>query len=196
MKEKINSIFDDESLDNEAKREALVESLKDFVPKGRLTEYADKLKQVEKERDDANAELKTIKDANMTAEQKLQAERDKFAKDQTLLAKKINEVDVRSMFASAGLEQAKIDELVEKIVSEDGDKSKLLAQSFIDTFNEIKESTKKTTTTELLKNTPAPVVNNSNKPEITKEDFTKMTYGEKKQLFAENPETFKKLSNE
>jgi hypothetical protein len=194
MKDKINAIFDDDTLDEEAKKTALLESTKDFVPKARLTEYADKLRTAEKERDDVNTELKTIKDASMTAEQKAKADMDKFKQDQLLLSKKLNEVDVRTLFTGAGLEQAKIDELVEKVVSDDHDKSIALANSFVAIFNDVKENTKKTTTTDLLRNTPAPVVSNSTPKEISKDDFKNMAYGDKKQLFAENPEQFKKLS--
>lgn len=193
---KIKEVLNNEELTQvDEKVKAIIEAVGEFIPKGKFNELNKKYKDLEREKASLLEEFEDFKKSKMTEDEKKEAELKKFEQDKIELAKKLNEVKAREIFVNAGLNQEKINELLAKVVSEDSEKTLELANSFVEVFKEIKETTKKETITDLLKDTPQPVVNNSNGKEITKEDFIKMDYSEKKQLFIENPELFNKLSN-
>lgn len=109
--------------------------------------------------------------------------------------------------------QRDYDELVKKVAVSDN-KAKLLALGYDDTLatetaeamangeldkvfaNQKKhlDAMEKKVRSEILKDTPKPGGGNGDKT-ITKEDFAKMTYGERAKFYEENPEKYNELTN-
>lgn len=200
MKDKIKEILSelelenvDEVVDNIAKEVALF-----TVPKTKYKDISDRLKSVQSEKDDVESELEELKNKNMSEDDKKAKEYADFEKKNKALSRELNKVKAREIFKNAKIDEDKIDDLLEKVVSEDEKSTLELANSFAEILKVKVDETQKETETNLLENTPKPSVktqtNESKK--YTKEDFIKMSYLEKKNLLSTDKEQYNKLLSE
>lgn len=200
MKDKIKEILSelelenvDEVVDNIAKEVALF-----TVPKTKYKDISDRLKSVQSEKDDVESELEELKNKNMSEDDKKAKEYADFEKKNKALSRELNKVKAREIFKNAKIDEDKIDDLLEKVVSEDEKSTLELANSFAEILKVKVDETQKETETNLLENTPKPSVktqtNESKK--YTKEDFINMSYLEKKNLLSTDKEQYNKLLSE
>ena len=197
MKEKITEILNDETIetvdervDKIAKEIALL-----TVPKDKYNSMSERVKKVEAEKSELQTKYDDLEKKNMTAEELKNKELEDIAKQRKELALEKNKVKAEGLFKKANIEDKQIEGLLDKVVSEDETKTIELANSFIEILNSKVEETKKQTTTDLLTGTKKPDVKASgNEPKtITLEDFKKMSYGEKKNLLANDAEKYNEL---
>lgn len=200
MKDKIKEILSelelenvDEVVDSIAKEVALF-----TVPKTKYKDISDRLKSVQSEKDDVESELEELKSKNMSEDDKKAKEYADFEKKKKALDKELNKVKAKEIFKNANIDEDKIEDLLEKVVSEDEKTTLELANSFAEILKVKVDETQKETETNLLENTPKPSVktqtNESKK--YTKEDFINMSYLEKKNLLSTDKEQYNKLLSE
>ena len=194
MKEKITEILNDETLETvEEKVEKLSKELALLVvPKDKYNTLSERVKKIEGEKNTIQEELDTLKEKNMTDEEKKNKELENLSKKEKELAIKTNRLTAKELFQNANIDNDQIESLLDKVVSEDETKTTELANSFIEILNKKVDDTKKQTTTSLLTSTAKPLTKSSgNEPkEITIEDFSKMSYQDRKQLYYDDPKKY------
>ena len=200
MKEKIKEILSeleiedvDKTVDNIAKEMALL-----TVPKNKYNDLSDKLKKVQGEKTTIEEELEDLKSKNLSDEEKVAKQQELLEKKAKELSKELNSVKARKIFQSANINEEKIDDLLAKIVSEDEKATLELANSFADILKANTETIQKQTEASLLENTPKPNVKTeaNHQKKYTKEDFKRMSYSEKKDLFSTDREQYNQLLSE
>lgn len=197
MKEKIKGILAeleidnvDEVVDNIAKEVAL-----HTVPKDKYNDVSNRLKNVESEKSTIETELEDLKNKNLTDEQKLAKDQADLEKKTKELNKELNKLKAKDIFKNANIADDKIEELLGKVVSDDEKTTLDLANSFADILKTNTEAAKAQASADLLTSTPKPSVkaDSSNSKTYTKEDFIKMSFQEKKDLFATDAEQYNSL---
>jgi hypothetical protein len=167
------------------------------VPKSTYNELNQKYKNEQATNTSISEELEGYKATAKTVPQK-ENELAEALKSNKELARTVNRLQAKEILREANISNEKIDELLEQIVVEDTDKTLQLAQSFASVLKKEIDDTKKSTEEKLLKNTPKPNVKTPEEGDksITKEDFLKMTYSEKKELFKTNKDLYDKFTSE
>ena len=200
MKEKIKEILSEFELenvdgvvDNIAKEVALL-----TVPKNKYNDLSERLKSVQTEKETVESELEDLKSKNLSDDERRAKEQADFEKKSKALAVELNKVKAKEIFKEANIEEDKINELLEKVVSEDEKSTLALANSFADILKTKVNETQKQTETNLPENTPKPSVKTQpNEPKkYTKEDFINMSYLEKKNLLSTDKEQYNQLVSE
>lgn len=200
MKEKIKEILSefelenvDSIVDNIAKEVALL-----TVPKNKYNDLSDRLKSVQTEKETVESELEDLKNKNLSEDERRTKEQADFEKKTKQLSIELNKVKAKEIFKDANIEEEKINELLEKVVSEDEKSTLSLANSFAEILKNKVDETQKQTETNLLENTPKPSVKaQPNEPKkYTKEDFINMSYLEKKNLLSTDKEQYNQLISE
>lgn len=200
MKEKIKEILSefelenvDSIVDNIAKEVALL-----TVPKNKYNDLSDRLKSVQTEKETVESELEDLKNKNLSEDERRTKEQADFEKKTKQLSIELNKVKAKEIFKDANIEEEKINELLEKVVSEDEKSTLSLANSFAEILKNKVDETQKQTETNLLENTPKPSVKTQpNEPKkYTKEDFINMSYLEKKNLLSTDKEQYNQLVSE
>lgn len=200
MKEKIIEILKDESLTTpEEKSEAIAKGLATLViPKDKFNSLSEKNKALESEKESIANELEELKTKTMSEEEKKTKEQEKFEKQRKELSLELNKIKAKEIFKDANIAEDKVEELLGKVVSDDEAKTLELANSFASILKTNTENAKKEAETGLLEDTPKPAVKakaNGNQA-TTIEDFVKMSYSEKKQLFESNPDQYNQLTEQ
>lgn len=200
MKDKIKEILSELELENVdnivdkiTKEIALL-----TVPKNKYNDLSDRLKNVQEEKTTIETELEELKSQNLSDEDKRKKEQEDFDKKTKELSIQLNKVKAKEIFKEAKISDEKIEELLQKVVSEDEKNTLDLANSFAEILKTKVDDTKKQTETDLLENTPKPNVKtqpNGSKT-YTKEDFLKMSYSEKKNLLNTDREQYNQLLSE
>lgn len=137
--------------------------------------------------DEANAKLKE----GMTAEELIaQREKDAAEKERDFTMKS-NALDAKAIFVGSGyFDEEEIEGLVTRVTTEDAEATKAFAQSIVETVKKQRETVEQSTKDKLLKDNPhlggAGAAN-----AITKENFDKLSYDEKRKLVEENPDLLK-----
>lgn len=135
------------------------------------TEYSTKLKL-------ANDELSKYKPTSKTdAEKELETKQAEIEKKELEIAKKERQLQLRDKLTEKGLSPD-----IAKFLNVDDDMDKFVDE-FSGTFNSM-----------LVNNGYKPSTSNKNSKGITKDDFAKMNYMERSNLYDTNPELFKLLS--
>ena len=101
-------------------------------------------------------ELKALKEASMTDAEKLQAELDKAKEAQAIYNKELSKLRAKEIFVSAGLTEADYSSILDAVVSEDEETTKVRAKSMVDLISAQKAAVEKAVKAELLKGTPKP----------------------------------------
>lgn len=200
MKEKITEILNDETLETtEEKVEKLSKELALLtVPKDKFNNLSERVKKIESEKDELQGKYDALEKQNMSDEELRKKELADIEKMKTEIAIEKNRTKAERLFQTAKIDDKQIESLLDKVVSEDENKTIELTNSFIEVLNIKVDETKKQTETDLLNGTPKPDVKASgNAPkELTLEDFKNMSYGEKKQLFTENVDKYNEFINQ
>ena len=140
-------------------------------------------------------ELKELQEKSMTAEEKLKLELEKAAEAQAKYAKELSKLRATEIFVTAGLSEEDYTPLIDIVVSEDEEVTKVRAKSMVDVIASQKKAVEKTVKAELLKGTPKPEPGEPFKP-MTLEEFRKMSLMEKQRFARENPELYQEIYKE
>ena len=140
-------------------------------------------------------ELKELQEKTMTAEEKLKLELEKAAEAQAKYAKELSKLRATEIFVTAGLSEEDYTPLIDIVVSEDEEVTKVRAKSMVDVIASQKKAVEKTVKAELLKGTPKPEPGEPFKP-MTLEDFRKMSLMDKQRFARENPELYQEIYKE
>lgn len=140
-------------------------------------------------------ELKELQEKNMTAEEKLKLELEKAAESQAQYKRELAKLRATEIFVAAGLIEDDYKTLLDIVVSEDEEATKVRAKSMVDVIASQKKAVEKTVKAELLKGTPKPEPGDPSKG-ITLEDFRKMSLMEKQRFARENPELYQSIYKE
>lgn len=202
MKEKIEEILRNANLGEGIDVSDLTSSITKevalhTVPKSTYNDLNQKYKNEQSAKETMSEELEGYK---KTAEKVPQKENElaEVLKSNKALSITVNKLQAKEILKDANISDDKIEELLGKIVTEDNEKTMELAQSFADVLKKEIDDTKKSTEEKLLQSTPKPNVKTPEKEDksITKEDFIKMTYSEKKELFKTNQDLYNKFTSE
>lgn len=208
MNEAIMEVLNNETLDtNESRLEALKKALATLVvPKDKFNDLSKRLQNVEAEKNvlqTNNSDLQTkydeLRTKNMTADEKAKEELEQLKKDKETVARQLSEIAVEKILAQNSINietygEEEYKNLVNDLISDTVDNSSIKANNFVKIFNKQKEIIEKETTSNLLKNTPAPKTGTDNDKVITKEDFDKMTYSQMMDFMKESPELYKEYT--
>jgi len=140
-------------------------------------------------------ELKELQEKNMTAEEKLKLELEKAAESQAQYKRELAKLRATEIFVAAGLTEDDYKTLLDIVVSEDEEATKVRAKSMVDVIASQKKAMEKTVKAELLKGTPKPEPGDPSKG-VTLEDFRKMSLMEKQRFAMENPELYQSIYKE
>lgn len=164
MNEVIENVLNDENLTTtEERAEALRKGLATLViPKDKYNDISNRLKATETSLTSLQTEYDEFKQSKMTADEKAENEKKELEKAKKQNAVTRSELAVEKLLLKNGIEikedDVELKETLQNIVSEDYEKSIKLANNFITLLNKTKETTEKQTVTDLLNNTPKPVV--------------------------------------
>ena len=133
--------------------------------------------------------------ANMTKEQLLEAREKELAEKTKKTELLHNSIKAKSILVGAGVDEARADELVASIVKEDENATIASANLLAQQFKSIEENTAKKTKEALLTADVKPNPSNKttdSKP-MTREEFMKLSQGEKNKFIQEHPDEFYNL---
>ena len=140
-------------------------------------------------------ELKELQEKNMTAEEKLKLELEKAAESQAQYKRELAKLRATEIFVAAGLTEDDYKTLLDIVVSEDEEATKVRAKSMVDVIASQKKAVEKTVKAELLKGTPKPEPGDPSKG-MTLEDFRKMSLMDKQRFARENPDLYQSIYKE
>ena len=140
-------------------------------------------------------ELKELQEESMTAEEKLKLELEKATEAQAKYAKELSKLRATEIFVTAGLSEEDYTPLIDIVVSEDEEVTKVRAKSMVDVIASQKKATEKAVKAELLKGTPKPVGGDPDQG-MTAEQFRKLSLLDKQKFAIENPEVYKTFYKE
>jgi len=140
-------------------------------------------------------ELKELQEKNMTAEEKLKLELEKAAESQAQYKRELSKLRAREIFVTAGLSEEDYTPLIDIVVSEDEEVTKVRAKSMVDVIAAQKKAVEKTVKAEFLKGTPKPEPGDPSKG-MTLDDFRKMSLMDKQRFARENPELYQSIYKE
>jgi len=140
-------------------------------------------------------ELKELQEKNMTAEEKLKLELEKAAESQAQYKRELSKLRATEIFVTAGLSEEDYAPLIDIVVSEDEEVTKVRAKSMVDVIASQKKAVEKTVKAELLKGTPKPEPGDLSKG-MTLDDFRKMSLMDKQRFARENPELYQEIYKE
>lgn len=165
------------------------------VPKDTYNDLSKKFKNEESARTSLESELEGLKtkSAELTTEN---ARLDALEKEFKAEKIKNNRLQAKTIFKEANIADDKIESLLDQVVSEDETKTLKLANNFADILKTKVDETKKVAESDNLQNMAKPTVKSEGNAtkEVTKEDFEKMSYAERKELFLSDVETYNRLS--
>ena len=171
------------------------------VPKEKYNDLSDKFKNESVSRSSAEEELENLKtaateldtkNAEIKKLEKLIKEQGETIKSQIM---KSNKAQAKSILKDAGVADKDMDGLLENIVTDDEEKTIALANSFANVLKVNVSNAKEIAESEDLKKMGNPNIKNDNegKKAITKDDFNKMTFAEKKELYFKDKDLYDKL---
>lgn len=164
------------------------DTLPKSVTKEVFDKTASKLAKVQKE-------LEALKEANMTAEEKLQAERNKAQAAQSYYKKELSKLRAKEIFIAAGLVEKDYEGILDVVVSEDETVTKTRATTMVELIKNQKKAAEDALRAELLKNTPTPPGGKGSEG-MTKEEFSKLGLIEKQKFAIENPDKYREFYKE
>lgn len=179
--EKTKGLFTKEDLDKEVTRE-VDRRVESGIKKGLETNKKKWKEELEKQSKLSAEEL---------AEKKLQDKMDEIGNKELELSLRANTLDAKSMLAEAEIPKAHYEKFVGILVNGDEEETKSNVENFISTFNETKAEMEKSIKKEFA-NVPS-LEKGKNKININKDDVSKMTYLEIKELKENNKEVYEKL---
>lgn len=138
-------------------------------------------------------ELGELKNNNMTGEEKVNAAIAAAESKEKEFTRKLNRLDVEKLFVADGLTEKDYEDLIDDIVSEDGEKTLKLAKNLLSVIKSQKSATEKAIRAELLKDTPKPPPGDDVKKGMTLESLRKLSPEERYKYSQSHPEEYSKL---
>lgn len=142
--------------------------------------------------DDIKKQLEEINKANMSEQEKLQAQKEEAAKYLHEAKLIRNKAKVMEILAGKGFDE----EIIDSIVGEDENLSVAKAQKLVNRLDTVIADTKKKTEEELANLNVKPNLSNTNPNNdgaMSWEEFSKLSQEEQNKFAEENPEEFAKL---
>ena len=196
IKEKIAEIMGNESFaDNDAKINEIITSLGAYMVS--KDQYNKKVNELGALQDS----MKALESAKLSADEKNKKDLEdliKATKESEYNFKlKSNRLEAIEIFKNAGLNENDYKDFVDQesksyIVSDDEEKTKILAQSFVNTLNSQKKMVEDKIRKEIQGNNPTPP-NGDGNDVMTREKLNKMTYSEEMAFAQKNPDVYAQL---
>jgi len=167
LKDKILEIVGDETKANE-----IVSSLGDFmIPKEQYNKKVQELTTIKTERDSLAEQFESARVNQMSEQEKFKHEFEKLETQKKDFARKSNLLEVKTMFASKGINADEYNDIIDGLVSHDTEMTKKVAGGVLDMIVKQKEMAVQQTKDDIVNKTPQP------KPsgEPQKKEFTKKT---------------------
>ncbi len=164
----------------------------DSIPKGVRKEVFDK---TAAELARYKRELKELREANMTAEEKLSAELKKAQELQLRYAREFSALRAKEVFVNAGLTEDEYNSIIEFVVSDDEETTISRAKAVVALVESQRKATEKAVKADLMKDAPRPKQGKS-PGGITKEEFSKLSLLEKQRFAKEFPEVYQSFYKE
>lgn len=182
--------------DNEAKVNAIIEAVGEFIPKGKYNALSQRLDSVEAEKQSI---IEKYKKDTMTQEE-LNAQRineiiKKAEERERLASIKENSAEAKEILIEAGLSKEELkDGLLTAIVSENRDDTLSRANSLAEIFKSQKARVEKDVRDSYYNDNPQPPATDKKDDAVTKEDLAKMTYSEEIAFANANPSLYQELT--
>ena len=196
IKEKIAEIMGNESFaDNDAKINEIITSLGAYMVS--KDQYNKKVNELGALQDS----MKALESAKLSADEKNKKDLEdliKATKESEYNFKlKSNRLEAIEIFKNAGLNESDYKDFVDQesksyIVSDDEEKTKILAQSFVNTLKSQKKMVEDKIRKEIQGNNPTPP-NGDGNDTMTREKLNKMTYSEEMAFAQKNPDVYAQL---
>lgn len=149
--------------------------------------------QLEAQKSALDVELNKKNESQLSDAEKMQQLIKDTAEAKANLIKERNKLEAEKVLSKAGLEESDYSNYIDKIITEDVEVTKSIAQSIVDTINKQKTKAEQDLRTELEKINTLPPAGNPHK-EMTLDDFNKLNYEEMLNLMQTQPEVYKKFA--
>ena len=149
--------------------------------------------QLEAQKSALDVELNKKNESQLSDAEKMQQLIKDTAEAKANLIKERNKLEAEKVLSKAGLEESDYSNYIDKIITEDVEVTKSIAQSIVDTINKQKTKAEQDLRTELEKANTLPPAGNPHK-EMTLDDFNKLNYEEMLNLMQTQPEVYKKFA--
>ena len=189
MEEELQKILANADLDETKKAEAIKTYVgNNFVPTNKYSEKVKEVETITTEKNNLSTEYEQFKQSKMTEDEKKQEQAKKEKEANEKMAYEFSKMKAENIFAKAGFKEEDYAPILEKIVSNDIEKTKTLAETFCNTLVKQKENIEKEVKEKIVKGTKVPPAGNVGEgskaenyekllEEATKRnDFPKMAY--------------------
>lgn len=149
--------------------------------------------QLEAQKSALDVELNKKNESQLSDAEKMQQLIKDTAEAKANLIKERNKLEAEKVLSKAGLEESDYSNYIDKIITEDVEVTKSIAQSIVDTINKQKTKAEQDLRTELEKTNTLPPAGNPHK-EMSLDDFNKLNYEEMLNLMQTQPEVYKKFA--
>lgn len=163
-----------------------------------IAQLKEELRKTKKEKDKASSEAANFKKALRAKQTTEEREAEELAEQKRLadeekesMRKELNHMKAVSAYKNIK-EDETIDLLIEAVSESDHSAIATIMQNEID--KAVKEAVK-AERIKILKENPPAKVGTGDAPQVTQEQFNKMSYSQKVELYNKNPELYTKLSN-
>lgn len=174
MIEEITNVLNDESLTTIEERVSKISGIigTNTIPKEKYDNLNTQFKEEKGKVSALASEFEDFKKSKMTEDEKAQADIEALNSEKKQVAIERSSLAVEKILLQNGIEitedNADLKNTLNNIISEDMDKSVALANSFVALIKQTKDTTEKETKTNILKDTPTPIV--GTQPSISEVD--------------------------
>ena len=164
MIEEITNVLNDESLTTVEERVSKITGIigTNTIPKDKYDNLNAQFKESKEKVSTLTNEFEDYKKSKMTEDEKAQANIDALNSEKKQVALERSSLAVEKILLQNGIEitddNQDLKNTLDNIISEDMDKSIALANSFVSLIKQTKDTTEKATRTNILQETPTPVV--------------------------------------
>lgn len=184
--------------DNEARVNAIVEAIGEFVPKGKFNEISNRLHSTESEKNAIQSQLDNERKQKLTIEeqnsQRIQEILEKAEAREKQAAIRENSAEATEILIGAGLSKEDItsNNLLASLVNENREESIARANGFAALFKNQKAKVEEQVKKDYYNDNPMPPASNvpAGGDIMTREKFNKLTYSEELKFAQENPQLY------
>lgn len=186
--------------DNEAKVNAIIEAVGEFIPKGTYNNLSQRLKNVESEKSAVENQLANIREQQMTTEEKnAQMLKDIIAKAEERernASIRENSAEAKEILINAGLSKEELEsgDFFANIVSENREATISRANSFASLFKSQRAKVEEQVKNNYYNDNPVPPASGKQENVVTREQLAKMTYSEEMAFANSNPALYEELT--
>lgn len=186
--------------DNEARVNAIIESVGEFIPKGTYNNLSQRLKNVENEKNVFQIQLDNLKKESMSLEeqnaQKIADILQKAEERERKASIRENSAEAREILINAGLSKEELDnsELFSNIVTENRENTISRANALANLFKSQKAKVEEQVKNTFYNSNPVPPASDKQDNVVTKDQLAKMTYSEELEFANQNPTLYAELT--